>query len=412
MVRDPLSAGDLIGGQAQPVEEVAEGILNVRTFGNIGCVLTKEEVAVIDTGTGQASGRQALEELRARTSAPVRYIVYTHGHFDHAFGVQPFRDDAEASGRPWPTIVAHRDVPRRFNRYRELYAYHERINRIQFGIPEDHPVLPRDFFYPDVTYADSMSLRLGGLTLKLHHAMGETDDATWAWVPERRVAFAGDLFVWSCPNIGNPFKVQRYEVEWAEALERVASFGPEAMVPGHGPTIAGRERVQEACLDTARALRYLHDEVVRRLNEGQWHEQILAEVRDLPEDLREKPYLQPVYGCPTFIVHGILRRYTGWHDGNPGRLFPSRSAAIAAEVVALAGGAEALLRRAEALKAQGEVQLALHLVDFALEGGSADSRAHALKAELLQARADAEPSFIARNIFAAGARREREAAGG
>jgi hypothetical protein len=61
------------------------------------------------------------------------------------------------------------------------------------------------------------------------------------------------------------------------------------------------------------------------------------------------------------------------------------------------------------------VQRALHLVDFVLfgegEDGASAREAHRLKAELLQARADAEPSFIARNIFRNGASREKEAAG-
>jgi hypothetical protein len=55
------------------------------------------------------------------------------------------------------------------------------------------------------------------------------------------------------------------------------------------------------------------------------------------------------------------------------------------------------------------------LVDFVLfgegEDGPSAREAHALKADLLQARADAEPSFIARNIFRHGASREQEAAG-
>ncbi len=151
---------------------------------------------------------------------------------------------------------------------------------------------------------------------------------------------------------------------------------------------------------------------MKRLNHGAWIEQILEEVR-LPEDLAKEPYLAPVYGCPTFIVHGIHRRYAGWYDGNPSHLFPSGTRGIAKEVVALAGGPEALLNRAEALKEAGEIQLALHLVDFVLDNPETAGleEAHGLKVDLLKARADAEPSFIARNIFAASARRERPAAG-
>jgi alkyl sulfatase BDS1-like metallo-beta-lactamase superfamily hydrolase len=103
-------------------------------------------------------------------------------------------------------------------------------------------------------------------------------------------------------------------------------------------------------------------------------------------------------------VHGMLRRYGGWFDGNPSHLFPSRTSAVAKEVAALAGAPE-LLRRARALQQAGEVQLALHLVDFVIDSDAPEPQHEALqlKSHLLAARAAIEPSFIARNIFRNGA---------
>lgn len=71
-----------------------------------------------------------------------------------------------------------------------------------------------------------------------------------------------------------------------------------------------------------------------------------------------------------------------------------------------------MLNRAKALKEAGEIQLALHLVDFVLNNSETASLkdAHELKADLLQAKADVEPSFIARNILLNGASRERQIA--
>lgn len=85
--------------------------------------------------------------------------------------------------------------------------------------------------------------------------------------------------------------------------------------PGHGPVLRG-EAINDALLAAAKALRYLHDEVVCRLNLGQWLEQIVNEVR-LPAELANHPALTPVYGCPAYIVRAIHRRYAGWYDGNP-----------------------------------------------------------------------------------------------
>jgi alkyl sulfatase BDS1-like metallo-beta-lactamase superfamily hydrolase len=163
-------------------------------------------------------------------------------------------------------------------------------------------------------------------------------------------------------------------------------------------------------LTTAQALRWLEDEVVRRLNAGQWYEQIVNEV-DLPAEFKDSTYLQPIYGCPVFAVHSILRRYTGWYDGNPSMLFPSPRAEIAAEVVDLAGSPEAVLARARALRAENapaSIQRALHLTDFVILDGRGDvAAARALKAALLVARGEAEPSFVARNILMSAAALER-----
>ena len=108
-----------------------------------------------------------------------------------------------------------------------------------------------------------------------------------------------------------------------------------------------------------------------------------------------------------------MRRYMGWYDGNPSMLFPSNRADIAHEVVALAGGTGPILDRARALArsdATDDVQRALHLVDFVLfHGDSLLAEAHALKAELLDARAAHERSFVAHNILASAAVIERDA---
>jgi alkyl sulfatase BDS1-like metallo-beta-lactamase superfamily hydrolase len=392
-------------------DRVADGIHLISAFGNSTCIETDAGLAIVDACV-RPMGPRLLQQIRTLSHKPIRYVIYTHGHFDHAFGVWALIEEAARRGDPRPQIVAHELVPRRFDRYLELAGQHDHINRIQFALPPQAKVVVREqFYYPDVVYRDALDLRLGDVTLHLQHAMGETDDATWVWIPERRTVCTGDLFLWSCPNIGNPFKVQRYETEWARALEAIAARAPAALAPGHGPAIIGPDAVRDACLETARALQWLHDEVVRRLNAGMWAEQIVAEVSALPPDLAAKPYLRPIYGCPTFIVHGILRRYAGWFDGNPAHLFPARTAAVATEVVALAGAPQ-LLARARVLQAQGQMQLALHLVDFVIDSGSAAERTDAwrMKSELLNARAGAEPSFIARNIFKNGAAAAEHAA--
>jgi alkyl sulfatase BDS1-like metallo-beta-lactamase superfamily hydrolase len=135
------------------------------------------------------------------------------------------------------------------------------------------------------------------------------------------------------------------------------------------------------------------------LNEGKWQEEILHSF-EWPEEFEKSPYLAPVYGHPYFIVQALLRQYHGWFDGNASHLFPSGSGEIAGEVLDLAGSPDKVLDRARALAREGATQLALHLVDFVLDGAAGPgTEALELKAECLNQLADRETSFIARNIF-------------
>ena len=369
---------------------------------NTSVVYTDRGVVVVDAPMGNRFGRKAVEAIRKRTDKPVYVIIYTHGHMDHVWSVPAFYADAEAHKYPKPHIIGHKNVARRFDRYQRLKGQHEHINTIQFAIPPGEPVLPQQFYYPDITFDDAMQFKLGGLTFELYSYYGETDDSLWEWIPERKTALIGDLLISGVPNVGNPFKVQRWALEWALALETVAGKNPDYVIAAG--QLLPKDLAKDVLLDTARYLKFIEDEVVRLLNEGYWIEDIIDKVK-IPEDLAKKPWLQPLYGHPTFVIHGVHRRYAGWYNGNPAELFPARSTEIAAEVVKLAG-VDKLVQEAKSLKADGKVQLSLNVIDFVVRGSqdkAVRKEALLLKSELLKARADVEPSYIARNIFRAGA---------
>jgi alkyl sulfatase BDS1-like metallo-beta-lactamase superfamily hydrolase len=407
MKKNPLDL--LQGGECR---EVAPGVTLLPGFGNTTFIIGRDGVAVVDPGLF-INGPRVVRELRALTDLPVRYVIYTHGHYDHAFGTPALIDDAAARGHDTPQVVGHANVARRFARYQKTAGHLAQTFEMQFASwgPGGGDVVRHARYYPPtISFEHGITLSLGDLTLDCRHGLGETDDHVWVWIPERRVIVGGDFIVSSIPNAGTPFRVQRYVVEWAEALEEMAAVHPTAIISGHGGVFT--DDAQEMLLTTARALRWIEDEVVRRLNAGQWYEQIVHEVQ-LPAELEASSYLQPLYGCPTFVVHSVLRRYCGWYDGNPSMLFPSTRAAIAREVLDLSGGSEPVLTRARALQASGnpdEVQRALHLVDFVIAGGGPDAtEARTMKADLLAARAKGERSFVARNILSAASKMERAA---
>lgn len=385
------------GPLAEP-REVAPRTIFFPYFGNVIALLTDEGVVLVDA-SNYASGRDILQELRKRTDLPIHTIVYTHGHLDHVPGASHFIDDARERGHPRPRVIGHHRVIDRLHRYDRMASQIQFISAIQWGAPVDAVASAsrQTFVYPDVTYEDRITIQVGGEPFELVHGIGETDDHTWVWAPQRNLVCAADFFLWSCPNVGNPWKVQRYAEGWAEGLEAIAAIHPALLLPGHGPPIEGEESVQTALLDTARYLRSIHDQVVERMNQGQWLEQVLREVEP-PADLVDKPYLQPIYGHPKFIVHGVWREYGGWYDGNPASFFAAPTADQAVEIVKLSG-ADNLLARARELQAAGNLPLACHLVDWVRKAEPQNREAWQLWRDLFQARAETEGNMMARNTF-------------
>jgi alkyl sulfatase BDS1-like metallo-beta-lactamase superfamily hydrolase len=121
-----------------------------------------------------------------------------------------------------------------------------------------------------------------------------------------------------------------------------------------------------------------------------------------------------VYDHPQFILRNIWRLYGGWHDGEPDNLLPAPRAAQAREWVALAGGVDNVLARVRKLRDDGSLQLACHLVEYAIMADPS-SKVHELRREIYEARSKLESSSMARNILnhaaLASAKERRDLAG-
>jgi alkyl sulfatase BDS1-like metallo-beta-lactamase superfamily hydrolase len=109
-----------------------------------------------------------------------------------------------------------------------------------------------------------------------------------------------------------------------------------------------------------------------------------------------------MYDEPEFVVRNIWRLYGGWWDGNPAHLKPPTDAALAAELAALAGGADKLAARALEV-ADEDIRLACQLVEFAVQAAPNEAAAHAARAEIYQQRRASETSLMAKGIYGAAA---------
>jgi alkyl sulfatase BDS1-like metallo-beta-lactamase superfamily hydrolase len=251
---------------------------------------------------------------------------------------------------------------------------------------------------PDTLYDDSFAFKVGGVDFEVHHCRAETDDHSFVWCPSRRVLCSGDLVINALPNAGNPQKVQRYPWDWAAGLRRMAALDAQTLCPGHGgPVVNDPAKIGRILIETAEYLEAIVERTLAAMAEGAPpHTDIVRSVK-LPQS--SSPWLRPIYDEGEYIVRNIVRFYGGWWSGRPSELKPAPRLAVAAEIARLAGGARALLSRAQALAKNGDLRLASHLADYALEAEPDDVEVRKGVAALYEQRADREEGLMSENLF-------------
>jgi alkyl sulfatase BDS1-like metallo-beta-lactamase superfamily hydrolase len=386
-------------------------------LGNTIFLLTDKSVVVVDTTESQEAARAILAEFRKISQLPVSYIIYTHNHGDHIRGAKVFKG---AQTR----IIAQKLLPVELAKYDLLSLYYRRVAHYQFGgklpvtergvslaLPIDGktPVPPSGYLPPDILFDEEHKFEEGGVRFELYHTQGETPDHLMVWLPQEKVLLPGDLFYWSFPMLASPMKPDRPILEWAESLDRMRKLRPQYLVPSHWKGITGEKEIDTALANYARAIRYIHDETVNRLNQGLSLDEIRQQVY-LPEELAKLPYLAPNYGTVAWGVEGVYRHYTGWYDFNPVRLNPDKSAGLHRALLEASGGPEALIKRGRRALSEGQPQLAVELMNIVLSVEPKHGGAHAVCAGAYQQLADGTTNTVAINIYRTAAQEHKKLA--
>ena len=201
--------------------EAALGSSANRNFiSNAGFVVTGDGVVVIDALGSPALATELIAEIRRVTSQPIRYVIVTHYHADHIYGLQALK----AAGA---TVLAHpagREYLNSDTAQRRLAASRQEIAP---WIDENTRLVPADRWLD----ADDTTLKLGAFTLRIRHVgPAHTAEDLVVYLPERGVLFTGDLvFRGRIPFVG-----QADSRQWIASLGGLIEFEPRLMVPGHG----------------------------------------------------------------------------------------------------------------------------------------------------------------------------------
>lgn len=348
----------------------------------------------VDTNIG-FKAPEIIAQMRERTQLPIDSIAITHGHVDHCQGAWHYVQDNLDRGFQRPTVIAHKNLKARIDKNKMMEGHRSGTDKKQFQVDME---LNEDFVYADVEFTDRIERTINDQTFLIVYGNGHTEDSIWVYNSERKVLCCGDLFQWTAPNVGNPYKMQRFALENAQCLEEMAAQGAEILCPGHGPVMYGKSEIKECLLTAARYLYVIQDHVVACLNKGMLLEETINTLK-MPEELVNSKWLPPLYGHPVFIARGIFKRYAGYYSGRPAELFPPDYADIGKEVLLLAGTPQKIIERADALKKKQEIGLACQLSEWLTEADPDNPAAWEQYGLLYRERAENEFNMQARGAW-------------
>jgi len=257
--------GPIVSG-AHRFEKVAEGIYYATASGtmNVGAnspiILTDEEALVIDSEITPAAGRALAADLKAVTVKPIRYIVDSHYHYDHAFGNQVFMQDAQVIGHDNTRKRMLTNVLEQYTYLSSVKPIPERVAALRERIaketdPQQKAALQRQIDNslayleqvkevkvtpPAITFDKTMTIVRGGREMHLLYlGRGHTDTDVVVFLPKERIVCTGDLMESVVSYMGDS-----YPEEWIGTLDRLRALDFDTVMPGHGVPFKGKTKIE------------------------------------------------------------------------------------------------------------------------------------------------------------------------
>jgi glyoxylase-like metal-dependent hydrolase (beta-lactamase superfamily II) len=189
-----------------------------------------------------------IDEIKKVTTQPIKYVIYSHSHYDHIAGGKPFKDLGAK-------FIAHKNAIAQLKRF-------------------PNP----DIVTPDESVDNKRTLKLGDTTLELIYVgPNHSDNSLVMRLPKEKLIFTVDfvpiqtLPFRNMPDTTNP-------LAWQDSLKRVAALDWERMIPGH-PNAGGRLGTKQDVQDLIGYFTDLNDEVKKFAAEGKCTDTAMKEVK-------------------------------------------------------------------------------------------------------------------------------------
>lgn len=200
------------------------------SFGaNAGIVIGQDGILVVDTLISAKEAKRFIKDIRAISQKPIKFVVNTHYHLDHAFGNSEFNKLG--------AIIISQENDRR-----SLATLGpEGLKNIKnYGLSEQD-MAGTTIVSPALGFSDRLIIDLGGQLVELVHTMpSHTSGSVMVIVPDKKIVFAGDVLFTDM----HPFLAEGDLDGWNTVLDSLLALDGYSIIPGHGP-LSGKKDVLE-----------------------------------------------------------------------------------------------------------------------------------------------------------------------
>lgn len=214
-----------------------------------GVIITNDGVILVDPGGSYLGAKQIHNAIKTLTDKPVKLVINTGGQDHRWFGNDYFNQLGA-------TIVAS-SAAQADQKARE----DEHIMRLT-GLIGDALEGTTPLYATSPFAQEKKTINWSGVELELHYAgPAHTAGDIFVWLPNEKIMFSGDIvFVNRALGVGPARNIN----SWIAVFEKMASFNPDVIVPGHGKVTD----LEEATNDTYNYLVHLRDSVAKVIDDG------------------------------------------------------------------------------------------------------------------------------------------------
>lgn len=310
--------------------------------------LTKDghnELIIVDTLGNPGITKDTIEQLRRAgalpprpAKLPIRAIIYTHNHIDHAYGVDGYLDEADRppcqpadpqkAGRDGVfdvdmenpnciAIIGQTEIDEGVGNTatvtgtiidaRSSYMYGSFIprNHVNDGIgPQEKskPGYQPAYRMPSRTFTEQLLVKAAGVQMKIIYVPSETNDELAVFLPDKRNLrnpsppplaeedWGGPGLLFSAEVIQGPSFPNLYSLRgttyrnpatWFRSVDKLRTFDAWCMVPSHGPPLCEQKNIHTLLRNFRDAIQFTHDQTVRWMNKGYTMDQLAPIVEQL-----------------------------------------------------------------------------------------------------------------------------------